>query len=64
MTRTQHIESLPDIPPDAPNWLREWLEGLRNAMSQREGRIGVSDQRFVTKQELVAAGVPNADNIP
>lgn len=56
--RTPKIPTLGDIPPDVSPALRELLENIILSIDIREGRVGRgTNSRFVTIQDLVAAGV-------
>ena len=47
-----------EVPPDVEKGLRELLEGMRQTIDLREGRLGKgTNSRFVTIQDLIDAGV-------
>lgn len=59
-----NLPPFPDAPPDAPPYLVEWLEAVRQYIQAREGKLGKRSDRFVSEQQLIDAGVINAGDIP
>ncbi len=55
-------QNLPDIPDDLPDGLFDFLEALKLNYEIDQGSFGVSEKR-PTVQDLIDAGVTNADKI-
>ena len=57
MTRSIKVTTLPDLPTNIDPQLRDFLMALVQQNNQREGRIGLPGDRFVTINDLIGAGV-------
>lgn len=55
--RRQPTASIPDIPEDMEQPLRDILIAIKTTLDQREGRLGANNERLVTVQDLVDKGV-------
>lgn len=60
---SRKVQALPDVPEGLDESLTEFLLAVKQRLEMREGDTKDTGERFVTEQQLIAAGVVSAGDI-